>query len=189
MLNRLLEFVLFIRFTGTVNLVSTSTIAVIEKVVDVFYPVKVYVQNNLPGVMPTKYPGSGSHYGSYLANYSSVTLFGLPNTPYYFKIVGLTNNFDSGLVKGTIDNWTRIFESNRGEGGECSISDPIGTECYINNNFNPYIDLITDNTGFISLLFLHCGYVKEHDVYINLEIYEKRREKYVEITSAYIYVD
>lgn len=175
-------------FTGTVNLVSTSTIAVIEKVVDVFYSVKVSVQNNLPGVMPTKYPGTGSHYGSYLAKYSSVNLYGLPNTPYYFKIVSLTNNFDSGLVKGTIDNWTRIFESNRGEGGNCSNSDPVGTECYINNDFNRYIDLITDNTGFISLLFLHCGHIKEHDVNINLEIYEKRREKYVEITSAYIYV-
>ena len=176
-------------FTGTVNLVSTSTIAVIEKVVDVFYPVKVSVQNNLPGVMPAKYPGSGSHYGSYLAKYSSVSLYGLPNTPYYFKIVGLTNNFDSGLVKGTIDNWTRIFESNRGEGGLCSNSDLVGTECYIGNNFNRYIDLITDNTGFISLLFLHCGHIKEHDLYINLEIYEKRREKYAKITSAYVYVD
>lgn len=179
----------FYQFTGTVNLVSTSTIAVIEKVVDVFYPVKVSVQNNLPGVMPAKYPGSGSHYGSYLAKYSSVSLYGLPNTPYYFKIVAITNNFDSGLVKGTIDNWTRIFESNRGEGGFCSNSDLVGTECYIGNNFNRYIDLITDNTGFISLLFLHCGHVKEHDLYINLEIYEKRREKYAKITSAYVYVD
>lgn len=176
-------------FTGTIKLISKTLKATLNHSVEVFFPVTFDVKNNLPGVKPTKYPGSGSHLiNGYLGSYASVQLKGKPNTEYYFDITFTGTTFDASLVQGTINNWKRIYEWNNSEDHRpCTNSDPIGTACYLSSGFNKKFNLTTDNNGFLSLLFLHCAWTSTHHIYLNLNIYEKRKDKYVLIGSSYVY--
>lgn len=134
------------------------------------YPVTFTVQNNLPYAAPQNgYPGSGSHtnhapgvYTNINAGYASIVLHGKPNTKYLYKMTSLPGSYDGGLVYGTIQNWTRAYEDNRGIGAICKTGDPVGTQCYIRYGFEAENYITTDENGEFSWLFLHCSYASHH---------------------------
>lgn len=185
-----LKIIFEYQFTDTVTVDFSGYNNQLNISLNMFYPVTFTVKQNISGVMPQFYPGNGSHYGNFLANYSSIVLKGKPNTTYMYKFTSFANSIDGSLVYGTIDNWSRAFESNKGKSVRCQNSDPVGTECYISGEFTTTQKIVTDENGYFSFLFLSCSYIKDlHNLYGNFKIFDYRNSKTVLVGQTNISVE
>lgn len=107
--------------------------------------------------------------------YSTIKMKGLPNTQYTYIFEALPGAVDGGLVYGTIDSWTRIFESNAQPSGQiCNGSSPVGSYCYIPSGFKRTLTIETDEKGYFQWIFIACGY-DQHPFYGSFTLIDKNR--------------